>query len=389
MGHNDTWEEAMRRAVSAILASPKFVFRLEPDDQPANPEPHPVNDFQLATRLSYFLWGSCPDDHLLSLASTGRLSSTLETEIQRMLQDPRSEALVENFAIQWLQLGRLAGHGTDPKAFPAWSPELRGAMIEETRRFFGEIIRTDRSILDLLDGEFTWVNRDLAELYGIKPSGGIQPGEWKRVSLAGTRRGGLLTQAAILTVTSNPTRTSPVKRGKWILEQILGTPPPAPPPNTPSLDDSRRKELTGTFRQKLEQHRADPKCANCHAKMDAFGFALENFNGIGQWRDRDDRGSPIDTTGELATGRTIKGLDDMKMLLRSRKQDFARCLTEKMLIYALGRGLDYYDEPSIARITFMLEKNDYRFSALIAGIVKSSAFLMRRGTSQINPAEGK
>jgi len=389
MGHNDSWEEAMRRAVSAILASPKFVFRLEPDDQPANPEPHPVNEFQLATRLSYFLWSSCPDDHLLSVASAGKLTVTLDAEIQRMLQDPRSDALVENFALQWLQLGRLASHSTDPKAFPKWRPELRAAMLEETRLFFREVIRTDRSILDLLDGEFTWLNPYLAELYGIKPPGGLQPEEWKRVSLAGTPRGGLLTQAAILTVTSNPTRTSPVKRGKWILEQILGTPPPAPPPNTPSLDDSGRKELTGTFRQKLEQHRADPKCANCHAKMDAFGFALENFSGIGQWRDRDEQGAPIDTTGELTGGRTFKGLDDMKALLRSRKRDFARCLTEKMLIYALGRGLDYYDEPTIARITFALEKNDYRFSALVTAIVKSPAFLMRRGTAQTEPAEQK
>ncbi|MEQ1852107.1 MAG: DUF1588 domain-containing protein [Chthoniobacteraceae bacterium] len=237
----------------------------------------------------------------------------------------------------------------------------------------------------MLDGEFTWVNRQLAELYGMKSTGDIQRGEWKRVSLAGTSRGGLLTQASILTVTSNPTRTSPVKRGKWILEQVLGAPPPAPPPNTPSLDDAGRKELTGTFRQKLEQHRADPECANCHAKMDAFGFALENFNGIGQWRDRDETGAPIDTTGTLASGRTVNGLTDMKALLRSRRQEFARCITEKMFIYALGRGLDYYDEPVIDGIVASLEKGDYRFSALVAGIVKSPAFLMRRGTSQAEP----
>jgi hypothetical protein len=385
MGHNDTWEEAMRRAVSAILASPKFVFRLEPDDRPENPEPHPVNEFQLATRLSYFLWSSCPDEELLQLASAGKLLTSLDAQIKRMLQDPHADAFIQNFALQWLQLGRLAGHSADPKAFPSWKPELRAAMNEETQRFVGEIVRTDRSILDMLDGEFTWVNQRLAELYGIKSAGNFQKDEWKRVSLEGTQRGGLLTQASILTVTSNPTRTSPVKRGKWILEQLLGTPPPAPPPNTPSLDDSRRKELSGTFRQKLEQHRADPKCANCHAKMDAFGFALENFNGIGQWRDRDEGGAAIDTSGKLATGRAVSGLGDMKTLLRSRKQDFTRCLTEKMLIYALGRGLDYYDEPTVARIAFMLEKNDYRFSSLIAGIVKSPAFLMRRGTSQMEP----
>ncbi|MEO6740551.1 MAG: DUF1592 domain-containing protein [Chthoniobacteraceae bacterium] len=382
MGHNDTWEEAMRRAVSAVLASPKFVFRLEPDDQPQSAEPHAVDEFQLATRLSYFLWSSCPDDELLRIASEKKLSTGLDAQIKRMIQDPKADALIENFAMQWLQLGRLASHSTDPKTFPSWKTELGAAMVEETRRYFGEIVRTDRSVLDLLDGDFTWVNQRLSELYRIKDAGTFQKDEWKRVSLAGTPRGGLLTQASILTVTSNPTRTSPVKRGKWVLEQLLGTPPPPAPPNIPSLDDSKRNELKGTFRQKLEQHRADPKCANCHAKMDAFGFALENFNGIGQWRDRDETGANIDASGKLATGREIKGLSDMKVLLRSRKQDFARCLTEKILIYALGRGLDWYDEPTITRIAFALEKNDYRFSTLISGIVRSPPFLMRRSTAQ-------
>ena len=381
MGHNDTWEEAMRRAVSAILASPKFVFRLETDDQPQNPEAHPVDEFQLATRLSYFLWSSCPDDELLRAASEKKLGTGLDAQIKRMIQDPRADALIQNFAMQWLQLGRLSGHSTDPRTFPNWKPELRASMLEETQRFFGEVVRSDRSILDLLDGDFTWVNQRLADFYGMKNAGPFEKDGWKRVSLAGTPRGGLLTQASILTVTSNPTRTSPVKRGKWILEQILGTPPPAPPPNTPSLDDSGRKELKGTFRQKLEQHRADPKCANCHAKMDAFGFALENFNGIGQWRDRDESGAAIDPSGKLGTGRTINGLADMKLLLRNRRQDFARCLTEKMLIYALGRGLDWYDEATISRILFGLDKNDYHVTTLITGIVKSPAFLMRRSAA--------
>jgi hypothetical protein len=379
----------MRRAVSAILASPKFVFRLEPDDQPQTVEPRAVDEFQLATRLSYFLWSSCPDEELLRVASEKKLTASLDAQMKRMIQDPRADALIENFAMQWLQLGRLSSHSTDPKTFPNWKPELGAAMVEETRRFFGEIVRSDRSILDLLDGDFTWVNQRLAQLYGFKDAGNFQKDEWKRVSLAGTPRGGLLTQASILTVTSNPTRTSPVKRGKWVLEQLLGTPPPPAPPNIPSLDDSKRNELKGTFRQKLEQHRADPKCANCHAKMDAFGFALENFNGIGQWRDRDETGAAIDASGKLATGRAINGLADMKTLLRSKKQDFARCLTEKMLTYALGRGLDYYDEAAITRITFALEKNDYHFSSLISGIVKSPAFLMRRGISQMDAAAAK
>jgi hypothetical protein len=381
IAHNDSWEEALRRAVSAVLASPKFVFRLEPDDQSANPEPHPLDEFQLATRLSYFLWSTCPDEELLQAAYEKKLAANLEAQVRRMLDDQRSDALVDNFALQWLQLGRLATHSSDAKTFPAWRPELRAAMLEETRRFVREIVDTDRSILELLDGSFTWVNRPLAELYGVGAPAGFKEGEWKRVSLAGTPRGGLLTQASVLTVTSNPTRTSPVKRGKWVLEQLLGAPPPPAPPNVPSLDDKNRKELTGTFRQKLEQHRANPNCAGCHAKMDSFGLALENFNGIGQWRDRDETGAAVDASGAVG-GRKLNGVADLKTLLRERRKDFARCFTEKMMTYALGRGLDYYDDPSIDRIQRALAAKDYKFSVLVAEIVKSEAFRMRRGQGQ-------
>ena len=380
IAHNDSWEEALRRAVGAVLASPKFVFRLEPDDAPGNPEPHPLNDYQLATRLSYFLWSSCPDEELLQLAYEQKLAANLEAQVRRMVDDPRADALVENFAIQWLQLGRLATHSADPKTFPNWRPELRTAMLEETRRFVREIVEDDHSILDLLDGAFTWVNRPLAELYGL--SAGIKDGEWKRVSLAGTPRGGLLTQASVLTVTSNPTRTSPVKRGKWVLEQLLGTPPAPAPPNVPSLDDRSRKELTGTFRQKLEQHRANPNCAGCHTKMDSFGLALENFNGIGQWRDREESGAPVDASASLGS-RKFNGAADLKALLRERRKDFARCFTEKLMIYALGRGLDYYDDPSVDRVQRALAAKDYRFSVLLTEIVKSDAFRLRRGATQM------
>ena len=382
VGHGATWEEGLRRAVTAVLASPKFVFRLEPDDQPANPEPHPITEFQLATRLSYFLWSSCPDDELLQTATEGKLRGSLEAQVRRMLKDERSEALVDNFALQWLQIGRLATHSADEKTFPRWRPTLRSSMIEETRRFCAEILREDRSILHLLDADFTWMDRRVAEIYAISPPGGFTGDEWKRVSLGGTPRGGLLTHLSVLTVTSNPTRTSPVKRGKWVLEQILGDPPPPAPPNVPSLDDGNRKELTGTFRQKLEQHRADPNCANCHARMDGLGFALESFDGIGQWRDRDETGAPVDTSGELAGGDKLAGVTDLKSLLKSRKNEFARCFTEKMLIYALGRGLDYYDEPTIERIQTALAQDDYKFSTLLTAIVKSTPFQLRRGTSQ-------
>ena len=325
VAHNEGWEGGLRRAITAVLASPKFIFRLEPDAEPENPEPHPIDEYQLATRLAYFLWSSAPDDRLLELAREKKLSANLDGEVRRMLKDPRSEALVDNFALQWLQLGRIATHSADGKVFAKWDPKLAGEMIEETRRFCAEILRSDRSVLDLLDADFTWVDRRLADLYGLKVPGGFANGEWERVSLAGTPRGGLLTQASVLTVTSNPTRTSPVKRGKWVLEQLLGNPPPPAPPNVPSLDDGGRKELTGsTFREKLEQHRTDPKCANCHAKMDALGLALENFDGIGQWRDRDEAGAPVDASASLGSAGKLKGVADLRMLLRGRKDAFTR-----------------------------------------------------------------
>ncbi len=382
VGHNEGWEGGLRRAVTAVLASPKFIFRLEPDAQAENPEPHPLDEYQLATRLAYFLWSSAADDTLLQLAFEKKLSANLDAQVRRMLKDPRAVALVDNFALQWLQLGRIAGHSADAKVFAKWEPKLAGAMIEETRRFCAELLREDRSVLDLLDADFTWVDQRLANLYGLKVPGGFAKGEWQRVSLAGTQRGGLLTQASVLTVTSNPTRTSPVKRGKWVLEQLLGNPPPPAPPNVPSLDDRGRKELTGTFRQKLEQHRADPKCANCHAKMDAFGFALENFDGIGQWRDRDETGAPIDASAKLGTGRQLNGVADLRAPLGERRDVFTRCLTEKLLIYALGRGLDYYDEPTLDRIQSALAHDGAKFSTLLTEIVKSDPFRLRRGKGQ-------
>jgi hypothetical protein len=375
-------EAGLRQSLIGILSSPKFLFRIESDDQPANPEPHPINEFQLATRLSYFLWASCPDDELLRLAVNRQLTANLDAQIRRMLKDPRAETLVDNFAMQWLQLRRLVQHQADENVFRRWRPTLKSSMLQETRLFLAEIVREDRSILDIIDSDFTYLDRRLADIYGIRLPNG-DPNGFTRVSLAGTPRGGLLTQASILTVTSNPTRTSPVKRGKWILEQLLGDPPPPPPPNVPSIDDNNRKELTGSFRQKLEQHRADPKCANCHAKMDTFGFAMENFNAIGQWRDRDEGGAPIEVGGKVGE-LELKSLQDLKNLLKQRKAEFSHCLTEKMLIYALGRGLEYYDERAVERIQAELVKGNYKFSALVTAIVKSDPFRLRRGRSQVD-----
>ena len=382
MQRGGNWEAGVRQALIAVLSSPKFLFRVEIDDQPANPEPHPLNDFQLATRLSYFLWSSCPDDELLGHALSNRLTANLDAQICRMLKDPRAETLVDNFGMQWLQLRRLAGHQADAQTFPRWKPSLKDSMLTETRLFFAEVVREDRSVLDLLDADFTYIDRRLAELYGIRPDGGFEGDKFRRVMLTGTARGGLLTQASILTVTSNPTRTSPVKRGKWILEQLLGDPPPPPPPVVPSLDDQNRKELSGTFRQRLEQHRADPKCANCHEKMDAMGFALENFDGLGQWRDNNELGQPVEVGGRLPDGVNLKNLADLKKLLRDEKEQFTRCLTEKMLTYALGRGLEYYDDRAVEKIQVELAKGGYKFSALVAAIAKSDPFRLRRGKGQ-------
>lgn len=383
LSRGESMEAALRQSLIGILSSPKFIFRVEQDDMPENPEAHLINEFQLATRLSYFLWASCPDDELLRLAMHRQLTQNLDAQIRRMLKDPRAETLVDNFAMQWLQLRRLGQHQADEGVFRKWRPTLRNSMLEETQLFLAEIVREDRSVLDLIDGDFTYVDRRLAEIYKLKLPNGSDPNGFTRVSLAGTPRGGLLTHASILTVTSNPTRTSPVKRGKWILEQLLGDPPPPPPPNVPSLDDNNRKELSGSFRQKLEQHRADVACANCHAKMDTMGFAMENFNAIGEWRDNNEQGQPIEVGGKV-TGLELKNLQDLKALLKERKAEFTRCLSEKMLIYALGRGLEYYDERALVRIQDELAKGGYKFSALVSAIVKSDPFRLRRGKAQAN-----
>ena len=381
LARGENWEAGIRAALASVLSSPKFIFRIEPDDKPTLAEAHPITEFQLAARLSYFLWATCPDEELLALAQAGKLTASLGTQVRRMLRDPRAGTLTDNFAMQWLQLRRLASHQTDERTFRRWRPSLKTSMIEETRLFINEVIREDRSILDLLDADFTYLDRRLGELYGITPPDGFAGDKFKRVTLAGTQRGGLLTHASILTVTSNPTRTSPVKRGKWLLEQILGDPPPPPPPNVPSIDDNTRRELTGTFRQKMIQHRADPKCANCHAKMDAMGFAMENFNGIGEWRDKDEQGNPLEV-GDKTPVLELRSLAELKAHLKSRKEQFARCLTEKMLTYALGRGLEYYDDRAVAIITADLAKNGYKFSALITAIVQSDPFRLRRGKGQ-------
>jgi hypothetical protein len=377
----ESFERGIQLAVEAILCSPQFLFRVELDPRPRRrgevlPPTRAVNEYELASRLSYFLWSSMPDDELAQLAASGKLrdGDTLGRQVRRMLRDPKARALVENFGDQWLQLRLLGTINPDTKQFPAFDDALRRAMLEETRLFFESLVRDDRSVLDFLDAKDTFVNERLARHYGIP---GVRGEEFRRVTLPDDRRGGLLGQASILTVTSNPTRTSPVKRGKWILEQILGTPPPPPPPDVPELKEDKDVVLSGTLRQRMEQHRANPSCATCHGRMDPLGFGLENFDAVGAWREKDGP-FPVDASGTLPSGQTFQGPKALKAILQERREDFARCLAEKLLTYALGRGLDYYDKCAVDRMVAALARDDYRFSTLVLEIVQSDPFQKRR-----------
>jgi hypothetical protein len=370
----ENFDRRVRLALCGVLVSPHFLFRIELDPPGAQPgEAYPVNEYELASRLSYFLWSSMPDEELLQLASKGQLRKTLPAQVRRMLHDPKSSGFVHNFAGQWLTLRNLSSVSPDPKLFPTFNRALRSAMVRETELFFEAILREDRSILDFIDADFSFVNEPLAAHYGIK---GIKGKEFQRVKLP-PERGGVLTQASILTLTSNPTRTSPVKRGKWVLDQILNTPPPPPPPNVPNL--SEEKQLKGSLRQVMEMHRENAVCASCHQRMDPIGFAFENFDAIGAWREKDG-GFPIDPSGVLPDGKSFKGPGELKQILKEKKDLFARCLTEKVLTYALGRGLEYYDRCAVDKILKALKENDYRFSTLLFEVVQSEPFQMRTAT---------
>jgi mono/diheme cytochrome c family protein len=374
------FEEGIQITLQAVLVSPNFLFRGELQPEPDNPKSvQPVNDYALASRLSYFLWSSMPDDELFALAEKKSLRKNLDAQIKRMLQSPRANALVENFADQWLQIRNLANVSPDPKMFPRFNEGIRKAMQQETESFFQGIVREDRSVLEFIDADYTYLNEPLAQFYGIPD---VKGPAFRRVPLGKSRRGGVLTQASVLTITSNPTRTSPVKRGKWILENILGTPPPPPPPDVPELSEAKEKVLSGTLRQRMEQHREKPICASCHARMDPIGFGFENFDAIGQWRDKDGT-FDIDPAGKLVSGETFIGPSDLKTVLRTSKRDeYLRCLTEKMLTFALGRGIEYYDKPAVDRITTALVKNKFKFSTLISEVAHSTPFQMRRGEGE-------
>jgi hypothetical protein len=370
----ERFEDRVRLALEGILVWPAFLFRVELDPPGAKPgETYPVDEYALASRLSYFLWSSMPDDELFALAGQGRLRQELEGQVRRMLRDPKSAAFVRNFAGQWLTTRKLAYVAPDPKEFPDFDEELRASMARETELFFEAILREDRNILDLLDADFSFVNERLAKHYGIS---GVKGKEFRRVTLP-PNRGGILTQASVLTLTSNPTRTAPVKRGKWVLDQILGTPPPPPPPDVPTLDEEKR--LTGSLRKVMELHRENALCASCHRRMDPIGFAFENYDAVGAWRDKDGE-FPIDPSGILPDGRSFQGPAELKAILRTEKEAFRRCLTEKLLTFALGRGLEYYDKCAVDQILETLDRNGDRMGTLVLEVIQSEPFQKRTAT---------
>ena len=373
----DAFDEGIRLALEATLASPDFLFRSERAPKSQNAAEYPIGDYELASRLSYFLWSSMPfDEELLRAAGDKNLHrrDVPDAQVRRMLQDKKASNLVDNFAAQWLQLRSLGRTKPDPARFPTVDDELLDAMRRETSLFVEAIIREDRSVLDFIDAPFTYLNGPLARHYGIS---GVNGEEFRRVNLDGERRSGLLTQGAILTVSSYPTRTSPPVRGKWVLENLLGAAPPPPPPNVPVLDESKLG-TTVSLRERLEQHRKDPSCSPCHNQMDPIGFGLESYDAVGAWRTHDGK-IAIDTSGSLPDGKSFQGAKDLKQILRAQSDAFTHNLTEKLLTFALGRGLEPYDRSTVDQIVKQTANNGYKFSTLVLEIVNSKPFQMRSG----------
>jgi hypothetical protein len=376
--NDESFRGGVQHAMKGILVSPNFLFRGGIDTAATGSSGmQRVGEFELASRLSYFLWSTTPDDELLDLAGRGALRTSLAQQVKRMLASPKSKAFVENFAGQWLQFRNLDAAHPDEKMFEVYDDRIRDDMRRETETFFTSLLKDDRNPIELLTADYTFLDERLAKYYGIP---GVKGKEFRRVSLAGTPRRGILTQGSILTLTSNPTRTSPVKRGKWVLESLLGAAPPAPPPNLPSLDGGDAKHRpTGTLRQRMEQHRADPDCAACHAPMDPIGFGLENFDAVGRWRDKDGK-DPIDPASSFPDGTKFRGAVELANLLaKTRRNDFYRALTEAAMTYAIGRGVEPFDQPAVDRIVAALRREDAGFSALILGVINSTPFQMRRG----------
>ena len=375
------FDSGIQMALRRILVSPDFLFRRESDPPDAVAgTAYRVSDVELASRLSFFLWSSIPDDELLDVAERGQLRdpAVLATEVRRMLADPRSRTLVDNFGGQWLYLRNINLVAPDPQLFPDFDKNLRDAMAREMTMFLDSQIRDDRSVLELMTADYTFVNERLARHYGMP---GIYGNHFRRVPLAGPQdvRRGLLGKASLLTVTSYPHRTSPVVRGKWLLENVLGTPPPPPPADIPALEENDEPGVVPrSVRDRLEQHRANPVCASCHKLMDPLGFALENFDGIGRWRTEGDGGAPVDASGVLTDGTAVNGPAELRQAFVDRGDNFVTTVAEKMLTYALGRGVESFDGPAVRQIVDDAAREEYRWSALIAGIVQSTPFQMRR-----------
>jgi hypothetical protein len=378
-GQNEAgFDEGIVRALERILTSPKFLFRIERDPLGATARSaYQISDLELASRLSFFLWSTIPDEDLLDLATKGMLRdpAILEAQVRRMLADSRSAALASNFSGQWLYLRNMQALLPDPDGFPEFDENLRAAFQRETELFFEYILREDRSVLELLDADYTFLNERLARFYEIP---NVYGSHFRRVKLDHDSRRGLLGQGSILTVTSYSTRTAPTIRGKWLLENFMGTPPPPPPPNVPSLGEKKGDDGRPlTVRQQMEQHRANAVCASCHKVMDPLGFALENFDAIGKWRNVDG-GRPIDSSGVAPDGTALDGPADLRKFLLARPDQFVTTLTEKLLTYALGRGVEYYDAAAVRRIVKESARSNYTPSSLVLGVVKSVPFTMRR-----------
>ncbi len=370
------YEGGIELGLKAILVSPHFLFRIERD--PPGSAPGSVvllGDLALASRLSFFLWSSVPDEELLALAEKGQLRrpGILQNQVRRMLRNPKSVALTENFAGQWLHLRNLVTWRPARNLFPDVDDSLRNAMRREAELFFESVVREDRSVLDFLDARDTFLNDRLAQHYGID---GVRGAEFRRVQLAGTERGGVLTMAGILAVTSYPTRTSPVIRGKWVLENLLGSAPPPPPPGVPPLEEAAIGK-TVTVRQQMEAHRSNPACASCHARMDPIGFALENYDAAGKWR-TSEGGFPVDAGGKLPSGQAFANAAELKQILRTHPEEFLLSFTEKLMTYALGRGIERTDKPAVRAIVRNAAADDYKFTSILKGIVESVLFQMRR-----------
>lgn len=376
VSRGESYEESVKLGLKSMLVSPHFLFRVETGTGQA--EHQRVDDHALASRLSYFLWSSMPDAELFRLAAAGKLheASVMEAQVHRMLLDPKARAFADNFAGQWLRVRELKTSAQpDGRKFPEFTPALRDAMYGEAIEFFHSLLKENRSLLEVIDADYAFVNERLAKHYGID---GVTGDGFQRVALKDSNRGGVLGMGGVLTLSSYPRRTSPVLRGKWVLEEILGTPPPPPPPLVKSLPPDDRPRDGLTFRQRLEQHREKAECIGCHKRMDPLGFGLENFDAIGRWR-TEVSGQPVDSSGQMTTGEKFTGPAELKKLLLNRTDDFARNITEKMLAYALGRGLEYYDTPVVKGIAKALAQDSFRVESLVKGIVASYPFQYRRG----------